>query len=71
MNGLHFKVKDIEDGAVLSASVVCMAEDIHLEAEDVNFNGPIHISVKLFREGTKVYVTGDIKNEAEIECGNC
>jgi len=71
MNKLHFKVKDIKDGATLSDRVVCMAEDINLEVEDVNFNGPIYISVKLFREGMKVYVAADIKNEVEVECGKC
>lgn len=71
MNELHFKVKDIEDGAILSEKVVCTAEDINLEVDDVNFNGPIYISVNLFREGMKVYVTADIKSEAELECGRC
>ncbi len=71
MNELHFKVKDIEDGATLNNEVVCMAEDINLEVEDVNFTCPIYISVKLFREGMKFYVTADIKNEAEVECSRC
>ena len=71
MTGLDFKVKDIEDGAILNKNLVCTVEDINLEVEDVNLNGQIHISVKLFREGAKGYVTADIRNEVEIECGKC
>jgi len=71
MTGLDFKVKDIEDGAILTENIVCTTEDINLEVENVSFKGPIHISVRLFREGTEVYVTGDMENEAEVDCGKC